>query len=111
VRQGVLAALRDKRGGSGKDFWLQLKCGSAEDRRTFANIASRLIPVEVQGDLGEPLTVIVNSLASMERRYVLPPERTEPPLIPPTRMKSIEAEPARDMAHDHLNKPNNPQPG
>jgi hypothetical protein len=72
VRHGITAALRDPRGGSGKDFWLKLKCGSAEDKRVFANIVARLIPVEVQGDLNESLTVVIKTLVRDEPEMNIP---------------------------------------
>src|SRR5262245_25983820 len=50
VRRALVEALRDPRGGAGKEFFVGLKTGSAEDRRTFANVVTKLIPVEVQGD-------------------------------------------------------------
>ena len=72
VRRALVEALRDPRGGSGKEFFVALKTGSAEDRRTFASICTRLIPVEVQGDLGETLKVNIVTLVAAPNGEELP---------------------------------------
>lgn len=76
VRQALVEALKDPRGGSGKEFFVGLKTGSAEDRRTFANVVTKLIPVEVQGDLGSSLTVMVKTFAQPDPSG-RPPTRAE----------------------------------
>jgi hypothetical protein len=71
VRQSIVAALRDKRGGSGAEFWVRLKTGSAEDRRCFATVAARVIPIEVQGGIAESLTVhIVKQFIADQHRII-----------------------------------------
>jgi hypothetical protein len=64
VRSALVEALRDPRGGSGKEFFIGLKTGSAEDRRTFANVVTKLIPVEVKGDMDETLRIVINTFVT-----------------------------------------------
>lgn len=53
VREALLEALNDGDGATA--FFVKLKGGSAEDRRTFAHICARLIPSEITGPNGSPL--------------------------------------------------------
>ena len=76
VRNSVLAALEDKRGGSGKEFWVGLKTGSAEDKRVFAQVCARVITVEVSGGFGEALTVMVQTLVAAQNGEPIPSQGT-----------------------------------
>ena len=72
VKQALVEALRDPRGGAGKEFFIRLKTGSADDRRTFANVVTKLIPVEVQGDLGEMLKITITTLVAAPNGQPVP---------------------------------------
>jgi hypothetical protein len=52
VKEALVEALND--GDGAVDFFVKLKNGTSEDRRTFANLCSRLIPHEVTGSIGTP---------------------------------------------------------
>lgn len=53
VREALLEALNS--GAGAVAFFQKLRDGSAEDRRTFANLCGRLIPAEITGPNGSPL--------------------------------------------------------
>jgi len=76
VKKALVEALRDPRGGSGKEFFVKLKTGTAEDRRTFASVVSKLIPIEVQGDLGEALKITINTLIAAPNGEPVPTQGT-----------------------------------
>ncbi|MCC6208556.1 MAG: hypothetical protein IT488_10455 [Gammaproteobacteria bacterium] len=63
VKEALLEALNDGEGAI--DFFVKLKTGTAEDRRTFANICARLIPSEITGKDGSPL-IPEEPLSSLE---------------------------------------------
>jgi hypothetical protein len=77
VREALVEALRDPRGGSGKEFFIRLKTGTAEDRRVFANVVTKLIPVEVEGGLGEMLKINIMTYVAAPNAMPLAPARLE----------------------------------
>ena len=44
MREAAFRALRDPRGGEGREFFVTLKCGKAEDRRLFAKAVMLCLP-------------------------------------------------------------------
>lgn len=64
-----------KKAGGWK-FYYALATGSAEDKRCFANIGAKLFPVEVQGDLGEVLRVVINTYVMANGEPQIPTEGT-----------------------------------
>jgi len=69
VKESVLEALNHTRGGSGAEFFLKLKTGSAESRRTFAHICARLIPHEVHAAVLPLVPVDPANMQEVARRY------------------------------------------
>ena len=69
VKQSILKALADPRGGENEAFFIALKISRPE---VFAALCGKLIPVEVQGQLDASLTVNVVTQDSSSGRTVVP---------------------------------------
>lgn len=71
VKTAILEALNEGKGAVA--FFKKLKNGSAEDRRTFANICARMVPHELTGPDGGPLIPVEMDMFETARRmaYVL----------------------------------------
>lgn len=94
VKAAIMEALNSDEGAT--EFFRQLKNGSREDKRTFAQICARLLPTEISGPDGLPLLMTeAPDMLEMARSISFVLTRADAAITQP--------KPTEDAALPHLN--------